>query len=426
MEGSEYCDELQTRNTQRESIGNVSKENCQVGNVSKENCQVGNVSKENCQVGNVSKENCQVGNVSKENCQVGNVSKENCQVGNVSKEKCQIGNVSKEICQIGNVSNRECSSGNMSIRGPPTYSSADGGNDEVIEMCSDNTTEGAGTNAGRGMSTENRLVPTVSEDIPVRLFSVRKANCGKNEDLRREIKGKILDDEVRISSEQRENILKEIKSNPNRKRSRSLSEIITEKRIAKQPRYTSEVNRFSGQGNRDLGKGCAPLRVNRDNERSEVARILTVFPMQYVSEQLLTRRDNLAHFLACDCVVNTPIGQQLVDLELISLDVIREQNPTVGTIVITNIEESEYNQKIFTLFTREGHKDLTSEETLAECLEKLKETIIMDKIIKIYVIGLKKNKEKGNEEFGAKRGLNALQFSWGLTYWLYDVTSGKE
>ncbi|KAJ8667198.1 hypothetical protein QAD02_008860 [Eretmocerus hayati] len=58
-----------------------------------------------------------------------------------------------------------------------------------------------------------------------------------------------------------------------------------------------------------------------------IAQILIIIPLRYSPDPLLTRNDNIVHFIAETCVMNTEVGRQLIELELIQEEWIKSQNP---------------------------------------------------------------------------------------------------
>ena len=70
---------------------------------------------------------------------------------------------------------------------------------------------------------------------------------------------------------------------------------------------------------------------------SDPQRVLVITPVEYSRDQLLMRKDNIAHFMSVDCEISTPICQQLVDLEMINIERLRNEPIGVGAVVQTNL-----------------------------------------------------------------------------------------
>ena len=62
-------------------------------------------------------------------------------------------------------------------------------------------------------------------------------------------------------------------------------------------------------------------------------RILVITSVAYSRDQLLMRKDNIAHFMSVDCEISTSICQQLVDLEMINIGKLKTEPIGVGAIV---------------------------------------------------------------------------------------------
>ena len=66
---------------------------------------------------------------------------------------------------------------------------------------------------------------------------------------------------------------------------------------------------------------------------SNPERIFVITSVEYSRDQLLMRKDNIAHFMSVDCEINTSICQQLVDLEMIDIEKLKNEPIGIGTIV---------------------------------------------------------------------------------------------
>ena len=95
------------------------------------------------------------------------------------------------------------------------------------------------------------------------------------------------------------------------------------------------------------------LRVNtcisRPREHN-IEQILMIMPVEYSRDQLLMRKDIIAHFMSVDCEVSTPICQQLVDLEMIDIDKLKIEPIGVGAILQTKLSTGKI---IYSLFIKD-------------------------------------------------------------------------
>ena len=98
-------------------------------------------------------------------------------------------------------------------------------------------------------------------------------------------------------------------------------------------------------------------------------RILVITSIEYSRDQLLMRKDNIAHLMSVDCEISSPICQQLVDLEMINIERLKTVPIGVGAIVQTNLS----NGKImYSLFIKEKSNEIATAAIIVQCFESLR------------------------------------------------------
>ena len=70
---------------------------------------------------------------------------------------------------------------------------------------------------------------------------------------------------------------------------------------------------------------------------SNSERIFVITSVEYSRDQLLMRKDNIAHFMSVDCEISISICQQLVDLEMIDIEKLKNEPIGIGAIVQTKL-----------------------------------------------------------------------------------------
>lgn len=85
-------------------------------------------------------------------------------------------------------------------------------------------------------------------------------------------------------------------------------------------------------------------------------------------DSLMITKDNIAHFISADCIVETPIGYLLTNLGYISEISHKEQDAKKGSVIVTQAGTI----KIFSLICRERFYDLITEDDLHVALNALK------------------------------------------------------
>ena len=94
-------------------------------------------------------------------------------------------------------------------------------------------------------------------------------------------------------------------------------------------------------------------------------QILTITSVEYSRDQLLMRKDNIAHFMSVDCEISTPICQQLVDLEMINIERLKTELIGVAAIVQTNLSKGKI---IYSLFIKEKSNEVATTAIIVQCL----------------------------------------------------------
>lgn len=89
-------------------------------------------------------------------------------------------------------------------------------------------------------------------------------------------------------------------------------------------------------------------------------------------DSLTTVKDNYAHFISADCTLTTPIGKQLIDLELINDDELRKAKPHKWQVLVTR--KGTYH--VFSMVNRNHSYEQISPTDLVKCLEQLKLALV--------------------------------------------------
>ncbi|KAJ8673968.1 hypothetical protein QAD02_005230 [Eretmocerus hayati] len=127
---------------------------------------------------------------------------------------------------------------------------------------------------------------------------------------------------------------------------------------------------------RKIRKHTIETITKRENGRIlPPARTLLIERRKSSPDQLLMRDDNLVHFLALDCVADTEVSEQLVDLELIDLEVMKNEPIGLGTVLRT---PSDKRKNIYTIFLEEKHDDPPSGAMFIMCMATLRNALIND------------------------------------------------
>ena len=88
-----------------------------------------------------------------------------------------------------------------------------------------------------------------------------------------------------------------------------------------------------------------------------IEQILMMTPVEHSRDQLLMRKDNIAHFMSVDCKISTPICQQLIDLQMINIKRLKTKPIGVGAIVQTNLSNGKI---IYSLFIKEKSNEIAA------------------------------------------------------------------
>ena len=83
---------------------------------------------------------------------------------------------------------------------------------------------------------------------------------------------------------------------------------------------------------------------------SNPERIFVITSVQYSRDQLLMKKDNIAHFISVDCEIRIPICQQLVDLEMIDIEKLKDESIGVGAIVQTKLSTGKIIYSLFIIY----------------------------------------------------------------------------
>ena len=121
-------------------------------------------------------------------------------------------------------------------------------------------------------------------------------------------------------------------------------------------------------------------------------RIFIITPVQYSRDQLLMRKDNIAHFMSVDCEISTPILQQLVDLEMIDIEKLKNEPIGIGAIVQTKLSTGKI---IYSVFVKEKSDEIVTAAIIVQCLDSLRTAMIEEQIKSVSISkigdGLEKN-----------------------------------
>ena len=133
-----------------------------------------------------------------------------------------------------------------------------------------------------------------------------------------------------------------------------------------------------------------PPLVN--NPTQPLADTLLITSVEYSRDQLLMRKDNVAHFMYVDCEISTPVCQQLVDLEMINIEKLKKEPIGIGAVVQTNLSNGKI---IYSLFIKEKSNKVATAAIIVQCLESLRTAMIEEKVNSVSISkfgdGLEKN-----------------------------------
>ena len=103
--------------------------------------------------------------------------------------------------------------------------------------------------------------------------------------------------------------------------------------------------------------------------------VLLIERVTYSRDQLMDMQDNLAHFMAVDCKIGTPLCQQLVDAGFLDLKGLQDQNIGLGAIVQTKLQGG---RRIYSLFVKENVNDAPEISVICTTLESLGYNIVKE------------------------------------------------
>ena len=110
----------------------------------------------------------------------------------------------------------------------------------------------------------------------------------------------------------------------------------------------------------------------------KIDRILVITSVAYSRDQLLMRKDNIAHFMSVHCEISISICQQLVDLEMINIEKLKTEPIGVGVIVQTCLSNGKI---IYSLFIKEKSNETATATMIVHCSDSLRTAMIEEQFV---------------------------------------------